>query len=84
MKTATIPSLRVNPELRSAAESVLLKGESLSSFIETSLRTQIASRQIQQAFIERGLASAEESRRSGEYFSADSVLGDMDALLAKA
>ena len=29
MKTATIPSLRVDPELRSAAEDVLVEGEAL-------------------------------------------------------
>ena len=84
MKTATIPSLRVNPELRSTLESVLLDGESLSGFVESSLRAQIACRQTQQAFIARGLASADAARSSGEYFSAESVLGEMDALLATA
>ncbi len=34
MKTASIPSLRVEPELRRAAEAVLHEGESLSSFLE--------------------------------------------------
>ena len=38
MKTATIPSLRVDPALREAAESVLDQGETLSSFVETALR----------------------------------------------
>ena len=33
MKNATLPSLRVEPELREAAESVLLAGETLSAFI---------------------------------------------------
>ena len=32
MKTATFPSLRVEPELREAAESVLEEGETLSGF----------------------------------------------------
>jgi hypothetical protein len=35
MKTATIPSLCVDPELRAAAESVLKEGETLSAFVET-------------------------------------------------
>ncbi|TCF96440.1 prevent-host-death protein, partial [Paraburkholderia strydomiana] len=36
MKTATIPALRVEPELRRAAEEVLNDNESLSSFMEAS------------------------------------------------
>ena len=51
MKTATIPSLRVESELRDAAESVLQNGESLSSFVEQSIRASIERRQTQQAFI---------------------------------
>lgn len=74
MKTASIPSLRVEPALREAAESVLREGESLSSFLETSLRAQVAERQLQQAFIARGLASRDEARRSGVYHSADDVM----------
>ena len=31
MKTATLPSLRVEPELRQAAEAMLQQGESLSA-----------------------------------------------------
>ena len=56
MKTSTIPSLRVKPELRLAAENVLQEGESLSSFVEQSLRRNIQQRKAQQEFIARGLA----------------------------
>ena len=84
MKTATIPSLRVAPELRAAAESVLQKGESLSSFVEDAIRNGIERRRMQGEFITRGLASREEARRSGEYFSPDSVLKDLDRMLAAA
>jgi hypothetical protein len=34
MKTASHPSLRIDPDLRQAAESVLNEGESLSSLME--------------------------------------------------
>lgn len=47
-----LPSLHVAPELREAAENVLLKGESLSSFVETSIRENIARRQIQAEFLD--------------------------------
>lgn len=84
MKTATIPSLRVDPELRHAAESVLQEGETLSSFVEQSLRISIDRRRAQQAFIARGLASHDEVQRTGEYFTADEVLRELDEMLAKA
>lgn len=84
MKTASIPSLRVDPELRSAAESVLQEGETLSSFVEQSLRANIQRRRAQQEFIARGLAARDAARTSGEYFAADDVLRELDERLAKA
>lgn len=82
MKTATIPSLRVAPELREAAESVLQQGETLSSFVEQSVRAQIQRRRFQQEFIARGLSSREEAKRTGEYYSAEEVLDGLKAKLA--
>lgn len=83
MKTATIPSLRVAPALRSAAEKVLQDGETLSSFIEQSLRANITRRQTQQEFIARGLVSRDEARLTGEYYSAEEVLQELDDLLTR-
>lgn len=80
MKTASLPSLRVSPELRDAAERVLRDGESISSFIESSVQAQIESRETQAAFIERGLQSRDEARRTGEYFEAADVLDELDAI----
>jgi len=54
MKSASLPSLRVDPELRAAAESVLTEGETLSAFVGNSVRSQIRYRQTQQEFIARG------------------------------
>lgn len=84
MKTASIPSLRVDPKLRHAAESVLRDGETLSSFVEQSLRANIEHRRVQQEFIARGLASRNEARRSGEYIPAEDVLRELDDMLAQA
>ena len=81
MKTATIPALRVEPKLREAAQSVLANGETLSSFVEESLRANIERRKYQQDFIARGLASRDEAKRTGEYYSAESVLAELDAIL---
>jgi predicted transcriptional regulator len=84
MKTASIPSIRVDPELRQAAEDVLQKGESLSSFVVQSLRANIERRRLQQQFIDRGLASREEARQTGEYFMAEDVLHELDDMLSNA
>jgi predicted transcriptional regulator len=84
MKSATIPSLRVDPALRLAVESVLQEGESLSSFVEQSLLANIRRRQAQLEFIGRGLASRDKARQSGEYFAAADVLLELDDMRAKA
>ena len=73
-RTATLPSLRVDPRLRQAAEDVLEDNESLSTFIEESVRTRIAQRQAQRTFIERGLMSRDRARDSGYYIPAQDVL----------
>ena len=84
MKSSSLPSIRVEPELRQAAESVLREGETLSSFMEESLKAGIQHRKAQQEFIARGLASREEARRTGEYFSADAVLDELKTMLHEA
>ena len=84
MKTATFPSLRVEPELRDAAESVLQDGETLSGFIEASVRETIERRRARGEFIARGLASREAARESGVYFAADQVHAELGQMLAKA
>ena len=84
MKTAAIPAVRVSPELRQAAEDVLQNGETLSSFVEDAVRRNVAYRQAQKAFIERGLASAAASRKSGTYVSAATVQDKLAQRLEKA
>lgn len=84
MKTATIPSLRVEPALREAAESVLHEGETLSGFVEASVRAQVRQRQLQDEFIKRGLASLEESKRIGVYYTVDETVGKLRAKLEQA
>ena len=84
MKTATLPSLRVEPALREAAEAVLKDGETLSGFVEASVRAQVHQRQLQDEFIKRGLASLEESKRTGVYYTVDETLGRLRAKLEQA
>lgn len=84
MKTATLPSLRVDPELREAAESVLQEGETLSSFIEASVRETIERRRTRAEFIARGLASSEEAKRTDEYYPAREVHAELARMLERA
>lgn len=84
MKTATIPSVRVEPEFRTEVESVLADGESLSEFVEASVRASVVRRRAQAEFIARGLRSRDEAARSGDYVEADEVLAGLQRQLDAA
>lgn len=82
MKTATLPSLRVDPELRQSAQAALREGESLSGLMEQSLRDEVNRRRVQAEFIARGLAARDEAKRTGVYYSKEESLAALDAILA--
>jgi predicted transcriptional regulator len=84
MKTATIPSLRVDPELRRSAESVLHQGESLSGFVEQAIRQSVAHRQAEQEFIARGLMARDQARQTGGYVEASVVVDRLQGMLDQA
>lgn len=81
MKTSSFPSLRVEPELREAAESVLHEGETLTSLIETSVRETIQRRRQQEEFIARGLRAREEIQRTGITHAAEAVHSELQRRL---
>ncbi|MDN5874449.1 MAG: prevent-host-death protein [Sinobacteraceae bacterium] len=84
MKSTSFPSLRVTPEFRHAAESVLEEGETLSSFMETAVSKQIQFRRTHKEFIARGLAARDEARRTGVYYTAEESMARLDAILEDA
>ena len=84
MKTATIPSVRVEPELRAEVESLLSEGETLSEFVEASVRASVLRRRNQAEFIARGLRSLEDARRTGDYVDADAVVEGLQRKLNAA
>jgi hypothetical protein len=84
MKSATLPSLRVDPELRAAAENVLRDGETLSGFVEAAVRAQIEQRQMQEQFVARGLASRDLARKTGRTIPASVVIDELQAQLGQA
>ena len=83
MKTATLPSLRVEPALREAAESVLQEGETLSGFVEAAVREQVQLRRQREAFLARGLASLESARKADDYLTPAQSLAGLDAMLGR-
>lgn len=81
MKTTTIPSVRVDPEFRAEVESVLGEGETLSQFVEASVRASVERRRVQAEFIARGLRSRDAARQSHDYVSADEALAGLQRKL---
>jgi predicted transcriptional regulator len=84
MKIATIPSVRVEPELRDEVEQLLGEGESLSQFVEAAVRSAVRQRQNQSEFVARGLRSLDRARHTAGYVEADQVLRNLDGKLAVA
>lgn len=83
-KTSTIPSLRVNEEVRAAAEAALMEGETLSGFVLEAIQFNIQRRAMQKEFIARGLAARNEAQQTGQYVSADEVLAGLDKTLVRS
>jgi predicted transcriptional regulator len=81
MKSATLPSVRVDSQVRLAAEAVLREGETLSSFMSEALLRQIEIRRAQDEFIARGIASAARAKKSGDYVSPESVMAKLESML---
>lgn len=84
MKTATLPSIRVEPELREKAEAVLRDGETLSAFMEESVRDAIQRRTIRKEFIAAALAAEIEAEAAGTYYSAEEVLDELEDIVSRA
>ena len=81
MKTAVIPQIRVEPELRADLESVLQRGETLTEFVEASVRNAIAFRRMQTQFHERAQAASEEYHRTGVSVPVEAVLDRLQSRL---
>ena len=85
MKTATLPSLRVEPEFRQQLETVLAEGETVSAFIEKSLRESVQRRKSQAEFIKRGMESLARFKAGEEAaLPASEVIAKLEAKLAAA
>jgi hypothetical protein len=81
MKTAVIPQIRVEPELRAELESVLRQGETLTEFVETTVRSAIAFRRVQTAFHVRAQAASEAYHPTGVSVPVEPVLERLQSRL---
>jgi hypothetical protein len=81
MKSAVIPQIRVEPELRAELESVLNQGETLTAFVEASVRSAIAFRRVQTSFHARAQAASDEYHRTGVSVPVKTVLEKLQSKL---
>ncbi len=84
MKNATLPSIRVEQAFRDELEASLKEGESISEFVESSVRGALQRRTRQAEFIARGRASLEEARRTGVTYPAEQVMRELEEKLEEA
>ena len=84
MKTATFPSIRVRPELRSEVEAVLNDDETLSQFVESSVIESVRRRRNQAEFLVRGIASLESAKLADNYVDSDVVIERLERKLTAA
>jgi hypothetical protein len=81
MKSAVIPQIRVEPELRAELESVLRQGETLTDFAEATVRKAIAFRRVQTAFHARAQAASEAYHQRGVSVPVETVLERLQSKL---
>ena len=60
--------------MRAEVESLLSEGETVSEFVEASVRAAVLRRRKQAEFMARGLRALEDARRTGDYADADTVV----------
>lgn len=82
MKSAVIPQVRVEPELRADLDSVLQPGETITEFVEASVRRAIEFRRVQADFTARCDASLATYERTGISIPSDAVLSKLEAKVA--
>ena len=73
MKTATLPAVRIEAELRSELESVLTDAETISSFVERAVRDAVNYRRVQAEFLSRREKAWQEVQHTGGAIPSDEV-----------
>lgn len=73
MKSATLPAVRVEQELRNELEAVLGESETLSGFVEQAVRGAVNYRRTQMEFLARGEQAWQEYQVTGQSVPAAKV-----------
>ncbi|HEX4510175.1 MAG TPA: YlcI/YnfO family protein [Burkholderiaceae bacterium] len=81
MKTAILPQVRVEPQLRADLEAVLREGETLSDFLEATVRQAVDYRRMQAEFDARADAAWARFQQTGAAVPAQEVVAEMRARL---
>lgn len=81
MKSAVILQALLEPKLRSELEAVLREGETISEFVEASVRNAVEFRRAQARFRARGQAAWEQYQSTGLSLPVDEVLARLQAKL---
>jgi hypothetical protein len=81
MKTAILPQVRVEPQLRADLEAVLRDGETLSDFLVTTVRQAVDYRRMQAEFAARSDAAWSHFQPSGDAVRAGDLLAEMRSKL---
>ncbi|MBK1690427.1 YlcI/YnfO family protein [Rubrivivax gelatinosus] len=81
MKSAILPPVHVDPQLRADLESVLREGETLSGFVEATVRSAVQHRLAQKELLARADAAWAEYRSTGVSYSVDEVHAELQAKL---
>lgn len=81
MKTAVIPQVRVEPKLRADVESVLGEGETLSEFVEATVRSAVQFRRMQMEFQARADAAWQRFQKKGKGRPAEEVVAGLQSKL---
>lgn len=84
MKTGLLPSVRVSTDVRASVERVLGRDETLSTFIEQAVTSEVARRVTRRDFIRRGIISGKRAKSTGRYHSVEDVMDRLEHILAEA
>lgn len=81
MKTAILPQVRVEQQLRADLEAVLREGETLSDFLEATVSQAVDYRRMQAEFDARANASWLQFQQTGAGVPADEVVAELRSQL---
>jgi hypothetical protein len=85
MRTATLPAVRTTEDVRALVESVLREGETLSSFVEDSVRERARMRQEDEEFYARGLRASQLVKEGKmRTYSLEEVMASLRKITADA